>query len=92
MAFAYTSTSQPMKHVTFGNKLGVIGTYVSSGGSTGGDIVTGLQVAEAVFLQPKGSSILANQPVVNETLPLRGGSVTIVTTANEEGSFMILGY
>jgi hypothetical protein len=86
-SFSFTKT--PM---TMGNKLAVLGVYTSSGGATGGDIKTGLQVVEGIFLQPKGSSVLANEPVVNETIPLRGGTVTIVTTANEVGSYMAVGY
>ncbi|MCG3177331.1 MAG: hypothetical protein MOGMAGMI_02303 [Candidatus Omnitrophica bacterium] len=86
MAFTHTK-----EKTVFGNKRIVTGVYTNDGGSTGGNIVTGLSQVEAVFLQPKGSSILANQPVVNEALPLNGGDVTIVTTADEIGSFIAIG-
>lgn len=75
-----------------GAKAHVFGTYTNDGGSTGGDIVTGLTVVEAFFLQPKGSSVSANQPVVNETMPLSGGAVTVVTSVNEIGQFLAIGY
>ena len=69
----------------------VFGTYTNDGGSTGGDIVTGLNNVLSVVLTPLASSISANAPVCNETLPLGSGSVTIVTSANEVGSFTIIG-
>lgn len=88
---AFTSSivvSQPI----FGVRL-VIGTYANTGGSTGGDIPTGLGTVQSVILTPKGSSVSANAPVYNETLPLTNasGTVTIVTSANESGSFIIAG-
>lgn len=86
MSFTYTKNS-----TVFGNKRIVYGVYTNTSSSTGGDIATGLNLTEAVFLQPKGSSILANQPVVNETLPLASGDVTIVTTADEVGSYFAIG-
>lgn len=77
-----------------GAKAHVFGTYTNDGGSTGGDVVTGLNVVEAFLLQPKGAAVSANQPVVNETFPLTntGGAVTIVTSANEVGQFLAIGY
>lgn len=70
----------------------VIGSYTNDGDSTGGDISTGLSTVNFVMLQPKGTSVSANQPVVNETLPLNGtGAVTIVTSANEVGTWMAIG-
>ena len=78
---------------TIGAKI-IVGTYTSDGGTAGGDITLPLQKLYHLTLQPKGSSILANQPVVNETLPLQGKynvSATIVTTANEVGSFQAIG-
>lgn len=71
----------------------VVGKFVNDGNSTGGDIKTGLSTVYAVTLGSKGTTILANQAVYNETLPLTnaGGTVSIVTTANETGSFIIAG-
>ena len=86
MAFTHTK-----EQTVFGNKRIVQGVYTNTGGSTGGDIATGLNQVQAMFLQPKGSAVSANQPVVNETVPLASGSVTIVTSANEVGSFLAIG-
>lgn len=97
--------------LTLGNLKLFFGTYTNTSSSTGGDIV--FPNTEEIFhvqLQPKGSAILANQPVVNETLPLLFSAdgtnerstdetanavanvqVTIVTTADEVGTFFAIG-
>ena len=77
-----------------GSKEHVFGTYTNDGGSTGGDIVTRLNTVQFFALQPKGAAVSANQPVVNETMPLTntGGAVTIVTSANEVGQWLAIGY
>jgi hypothetical protein len=61
------------------------GTYTNTGGSTGGKIT--LPVCELISfdLQPKSSSVAANQPTYNDTLPSAIPSVTIVTDANQVG-------
>ena len=87
MAFTYTVNSPTD---AAGKKIAT-GTYTSAGGSTGGDIVTGLRYVECVQLQSKGSAVVADAPVVNETLPLSSGSVTIVTAANEVGNWLAIG-
>ena len=87
MAFAI----RVLGRMPVGNMLEVHGVYTNTSSSTGGDIASGLKRVETCQLQPKGSSVLANQPVVNETLPLAGGDVTIVTTADEVGTFTIRG-
>jgi hypothetical protein len=71
----------------------IIGTYTNTGGSTGGDITLPVQALYHLQLQPQGTAVLANQPVVNETLPLRGKysvAATIVNTANEVGAFLAI--
>lgn len=77
-----------------GSKTRVYGTYTSSGGGTGGDIVTNLYTVEDFRLQPKGAAVIATQSVVNETLPLTNtrGTVTIVTSADEAGFWEAWGY
>jgi len=87
MAFTYTVNSDELH----GKTRIVTGNYTNAGGSTGGDIKTGLTTVYHVNLQPKGSAILANQPVVNETLPLEKGDITIVNTANEVGTWVAVG-
>jgi hypothetical protein len=90
MTAAFASTVLLETPTVFGNKKVVYGTFASSGGATGGDIATGLQVVENIILQHTGSSVSADAPAINETLPC-GGDVTIVTTANTAGSWMAIG-
>jgi hypothetical protein len=68
----------------------VVGKYVNSGGSTGGDITTGLAMVYAMNLKTKGAAVLTAYPVVNKTLPA-SGSVTIVTASNQTGYWMAIG-
>ena len=77
-----------------GSKIRVYGTYVSDSGSTGGDVVTRLNVVEGFLIQPRGSAVLGPQSVVNETFPLTNstGAVTIVTSADEAGIWEAWGY
>ena len=96
---AFTTTFE--QEFTIGNLRLVSGTYTSDGGSTGGDIQ--FENTETVFhlhLQPKGSAVVSDQPAVNETLPLAEADdgtaagkrvdVTIVTKANEVGTFFAI--
>ena len=87
MAFTVTN----IKREIWSQSEVVIGKYVNDGGSTGGNIESGLHHVDACFLQEWGSGIVANRDVVNESFPLASGQVTIVTTANTSGSFMIIG-
>ena len=82
MAFESVITQRPLQD---GNKRISRGTFASSGSGTGGDITTGLHSCEFIILQQKGSAVVADAPVVNEDLPLNGGVVTIVTTADAVG-------
>ncbi len=89
MAFSSTISANA---TVMGNKRVRFGTFTSDGGSTGGDIDTGLRIVEAIFLQQKAAAVVADAPVVNETLPCAGSAVTIVTTANAVGYWMAVGY
>lgn len=86
-AFTYT-TNAP---TTLGGLKVITGTYTSIGGGTGGDINTGLTNIYSFVLQSKGSAVVANAPVVNETLPKGSDGITIVTTANEVGTWVAFG-
>jgi len=88
MAFGYTVD----KEIHIGGMRIVTGNFTNSS-STGGDIVTGLAVVRQFFITTAGTSIVANASVYNETLPLinTGGTVTIVNTSNENGSWMAIG-
>lgn len=83
MAFTYAVTDQQIE----GHKRVLRGTYANDGGSTGGDVVTGLATVESFDIQPLAAAAIATQSVVNETFPLSNsnGAVTIVTSANESG-------
>ena len=88
MTFAYTKT----KVISSGAARIAYGTYTNTDSGTGGSIDTGLAVVDNMQLTPKGSSVAGNAPVVNETLPgLAGDAVTIVTDADEVGTWMAIG-
>jgi hypothetical protein len=88
MAFAFTITEQSYE----GNKKIVRGTFANTGGSTGGDISTGLINCTSCVLQHTGAAVVASAPVCNETFPVAGGAVTIVTVADTAGTFEAKGY
>jgi hypothetical protein len=67
------------------------GTFTNTGGSTGGNIYTGLQKVVGMHLQHGGSATVADMPSVNETLPVVD-PVTIVTTASKNGFWFAYGY
>ena len=89
MAFTSSITVRP---VAVGNRRMSHGEYLSGGGSTGGDINTGLRTCDLIILQPLGAAVGTNQSVVNETLPVAGSAVTIVTDANQGGYWQAWGY
>jgi len=81
MAFTSAITERGVQ----GNKRVNRGTYTNTAGSTGGDITTGLNRCDEFRLIPNDTSVESNATVVNETLPVAGGVVTIVTDANQSG-------
>jgi hypothetical protein len=87
VAFAYTVE----KRTVFGDLRVVIGTFTPSGGSTGGDIKTGLSRIFHMGLQHSMNAVVASAPSCNETFPFAGGDVTIVTTADSTGTYMAFG-
>lgn len=86
MAFTFTRTNDTVE----GNLRFSYGTYTSAGGSTGGDIRTGLSKIDGLILQQNGAAVVASQAVVNETFPM-ADPVTIVTAANGTGYWMAWG-
>jgi hypothetical protein len=91
MAFTYTVDVQSVPH---GGAFKIAtGSYTSAGGSAGGDIKTGLAGCMRIFLQPRSAAVVADVPGVNETANTMviGGTMTIVTTANESGDWLALG-
>lgn len=87
MAFASAITDKTV----FGNKRVHYGTYTNGGADTGGNIDTGLEVCEGLILAPTGSAVGANASKVNETFPVAGSAVTIVTDADEDGQWFAWG-
>jgi len=85
MAFASTITCRTIA----GNKTVTFGTWTTD--TTGGDINTGLHSCEFITLQQNKSAVIANAPVVNETLPVAGDAVTIVVDSGEGGYWMAIG-
>ena len=88
MAFASAVTEMSV----FGNKRVHFGTYVSTDGTQGGDIDTGLRSCEMMLLQGVAAAVTASTPTVNATLPIAGSAVTIVTIADVSGRWMAVGY
>ncbi len=70
-----------------------IGTFTNTLGSTGGDINAGLTHCHFIKLFQGGAAVIADEPVVNETLttPIDGSAITIVTTADADGYFIAFG-
>ncbi len=83
----------------FGGLIMTSGWYKSDGGSTGGDINTGLLECVSLLLQPHANAVVANAPAVNENFgtdaamdqPMNGKAVTVVTAANEVGRWVAFG-
>jgi hypothetical protein len=87
MAFAYTVEGTSY----FGDKKVAWGTFTNGGSDTGGDIKTGLTKVECFLTSLKGSAVIAAAEVINETLPLSSGDVTIVTNAGDDGYWFAIG-
>jgi len=83
MAFTVTILDRSVA----GNKRVVTGLCVNDGGSTGGEITTGLNRVDHIQLQGKGSAVQSNAAVVDETFPLASGDVTVVTDADKSFYF-----
>lgn len=92
-AFAYTRSTEIE---IVGKKRRVRGTYTSSGGATGGDIVTGLSFVTGFKLTPTGNAAITEATSLNETVAtdtiIVGGTMTIVSTANEVGIWEAEGF
>tara|TARA_R100000329_G_C7550427_1_gene194488 strand:+ start:422 stop:694 length:273 start_codon:yes stop_codon:yes gene_type:complete len=89
MAFSYTvENAQTLE----GRTKIVFGTW-NSAGVTGGEIVTGLTTVQTFVIAHTGSSTEAAAAVINETLPLSNatGTVTLVTTSGDTGTYIAIG-
>lgn len=91
MAFTY----QILEQTIFGSKKLMFGSFANTDGSSGGNLDTGLTMAEIVLLQSAGTAELLELGAtahVNADLPVNGRSVPIVTSANMSGCWVALGY
>jgi len=68
------------------------GTFTNGAGDSGGNIDTGLGTCILLELQHTGDSVVAKDPVVNETLPIDGSAVTIVTETGADGVWLAHGW
>ncbi len=66
------------------------GTFASTGSGVGGDIETGLEKVTHMTFTCEAAAV-GNSPVVDETLPCDGNAVSIVTDADESGTWMAWG-
>ena len=87
MAFSNTLLHEvPMGQMRF-----MMGAFTNTGGSTGGDIRTGLHKVLQLKLQHTGSKVVADDPVIYETF-LVNDPVTVVTTADADGLWFAWGW
>ena len=85
-------TSDIVGRSVMGNRRMAWGTYTSASSSTGGDIDTGLELVESMFLTVKATAIqVSGGPVINETFPVDGSAITIVTVADGVGYWYAVG-
>lgn len=87
---AFSSTV--LDRMVIGDRVKVFGTYTNGTGDVGGNIATGLSQVQSCILQKSGSGTGTITHSVNETFPLAGGDVTIVTGDQEDGFFDAIGY
>lgn len=88
MGFEATKTGEDV----CGSQRRTYGTFKSTGGGTGGDINTGLHQCTLLHPIPGGAAVHANAPAVNETFPVDGSAVTIVTDVDATGFWEAWGY
>lgn len=64
----------------------VVGTYTNGGSDTGGDIVTGLSA-----IYDFSSSCATSQAATVNQAAISGGTVTLTTVADEDGTWKAVG-
>ncbi|MFA5306644.1 MAG: hypothetical protein WC365_04290 [Candidatus Babeliales bacterium] len=87
-----TFTSTVTDKVIAGDLCMVYGTYVNDTGSTGGNIDTNIDSCLFIKLQPVGASAQLLSTSVDETFPCDGKAVTVVTNADESGTWIAFGH
>lgn len=74
-----------------GTRKLVQGNVTNTGGSTGGEVSTGLRIVEQFHFQPTNTTTATIANSVNETFPLSGGDVTLVTAGDVDGIWFAIG-
>ena len=69
-----------------GNRRKHRGTW-TNGATAAKDIDTGLHIVTYMKVQYKGTAVVADAVVINETLPCDGSAVTIVPTGNTQDGY-----
>lgn len=87
MTFVYTLDGRTLEGIMFK----AWGTFTNGAGDTGGDIDTGLSRVESFIIKEKGSSVVANKSVIDETF-VTGRNITIVTDSDVDGYWEARGY
>jgi hypothetical protein len=89
MAFAYTveRTNAGGKMTSFGDMRFVYGMFTNGAGDTGGDIVTGLR--KCVLY---GCVNETNANAIKLVEAATAGTLTITTTAGDDGKWWAMGY
>jgi hypothetical protein len=82
-------TSSTSGKTVFGDLRVVYGTWATD--TTTGNINTGLNTVLSMQITPNGSSIVADAPTINETLPCAGNAVTIICTSATTGYWIAFG-
>lgn len=94
MAFTPTVAGSDNQGVE-GDLRYVRGSYVNDGGSTGGEIKSGLQSVHEIRITALGAAAQTLTPTVDNsvdpTFPTASGDVTIITDADSSGVFTIVG-
>ena len=79
MAFSNTM----LNRIKMGGSVIEIGTFTNDS-TAGGEVGTSLSRVDGFIIQPTGAAVNANEASVNETFPLAGSAVTVVTDSDSE--------
>jgi len=74
-----------------GDKWFSYGTFTNGVGDEGGDIDTQLDFVEICVISHTGTTVTTNGPVIDETFPVDGSKVTIVTDSGVDGTWIAFG-
>ncbi len=86
MAFSYVKYYE----LPLGPLWMAVGSFTNAGGSTGGDIVTGMSRVYYANMQVIGAAVVVAVSTINETYPYPG-TLTVVNGADEDGSWIAMG-